>query len=160
MIRLLLPLVVILAIFWFLKTYSSAEAPLRRKMLARLAFGLVFAFVLFLTVTGRLHVIAAVITGLLPFAKKALPFLRYVPLLKRFVQKKSDQGSKTEEAIKATAGAMDESQALKILGLQQGATKDEIVDAHRKLMQKCHPDRGGNDFLAAQLNQAKDFLLG
>ncbi|UZE96693.1 DnaJ domain-containing protein [Alkalimarinus alittae] len=54
---------------------------------------------------------------------------------------------------------MDESQALQILGLTEGATKKEILDAHRKLMQKLHPDRGGSNFLAAQVNTAKDVLL-
>jgi hypothetical protein len=55
---------------------------------------------------------------------------------------------------------MDRREALNILGLTEDASREEIVAAHRSLIQKLHPDRGGNDYLAAKINQAKDFLLG
>ncbi|MCE2459252.1 MAG: hypothetical protein J4F38_00510 [Pseudomonadales bacterium] len=55
---------------------------------------------------------------------------------------------------------MDREQALAVLGLSTGASQEEIVDAHRRLMQKLHPDRGGSDYLAATLNLAKQVLLG
>ena len=57
------------------------------------------------------------------------------------------------------ASEMDEEQALAVLGLDAGASKEEVVAAHRRLMQRLHPDRGGTDYLAATLNLAKKALL-
>ena len=54
---------------------------------------------------------------------------------------------------------MSRDQALAVLGLAAGATSDEVVRAHRRLIQKLHPDRGGSTYLASTLNEAKRVLL-
>ena len=51
-------------------------------------------------------------------------------------------------------------EALAVLGLSEGATADEIRAAHRRLIQRMHPDVGGTADLAARINRAKDVLLG
>jgi len=55
---------------------------------------------------------------------------------------------------------MTRQEAFSVLGLAEGASPDEIRAAHRRLIQRVHPDVGGSTDLAARINRAKDVLLG
>lgn len=56
--------------------------------------------------------------------------------------------------------SMTRDEAYQVLGLEPGASREEIHQAWRRLMKGVHPDSGGSAFLAARINAAKDVLLG
>ena len=57
------------------------------------------------------------------------------------------------------SGAMSRAEALKVLGLEEGASEEQIRAAHKRLILQTHPDKGGTTYLAAKINEAKDVLL-
>ncbi len=62
-------------------------------------------------------------------------------------------------AVAPRPGAMTEDEAYEVLGLQKGATRDDVMRSHRSLIKKLHPDQGGSTDLAARVNEAKDVLM-
>ena len=75
-------------------------------------------------------------------------------------------GARTRRGPYARGGAAKPGPALSarearaVLGIGEGAGPDEIRAAHARLMARIHPDQGGTHGLAAQVNAARDVLLG
>jgi len=155
-IVIILAVIAVALLMWF--KIKKAKAEEKKKLVVWTVISIVIAVLGILAITGKLNVITALIGGLIALIPKAMHLLRYLPLINRFRQQASQKsGQKQASTNKA---AMSKEQACEILGIKLGCSKDEIIIAHRRMMQKVHPDRGGSDFLAAQINQAKDTLLG
>lgn len=67
----------------------------------------------------------------------------------------SDGGASSQ-----SQGRMDRAEALAMLGLDEGASADQVREAYKNLIAKLHPDKGGTNRLAQLLNEARDLLLG
>ncbi len=73
--------------------------------------------------------------------------------------REAEEGQAQPGRAAGASGAMSRREALETLGLEEGASAEDIVRAHRTLMKKLHPDHGGSTGLAARVNQATDVLL-
>ncbi|MDG1886485.1 MAG: hypothetical protein P8J85_04730 [Alphaproteobacteria bacterium] len=91
-----------------------------------------------------------------------------IQLLERFLDKYFDENwretsqsssGRYENNNDYSSDSISRAQALKILGLVEPVTDEQIKEAHRRLILANHPDRGGSTFLATQINKAKDVLL-
>ena len=151
--RLFLALVAVVGIMWYLSWYHRADRQRRNKSLIRIA----------LWGTAALIVILAITKGsvLMAMFGAALPWLNRLIVVKRLWDGfgRGRAGGSHTRPPPGPSVSMDVAEALEILGLEPGASEEEIIDAHRRLMQKIHPDRGGSDYLAGQINLAKDTLL-
>ena len=79
-------------------------------------------------------------------------------LQRQLTQKSRPAGSQTRPPA-TTSTHMSVSRAAELLGVPTNAARSDIVKAHRRLMQKVHPDKGGSPALARDLNEAKLVLL-
>lgn len=124
----------------------SAEA---RHDLALWGFWVIMAgLVIFLTLSGRLPWQAAAALGVLSMLQWLYSSWRV-----RHPRKVAETDPDPTQA------PMSRVEALETLGLKNGANRTQIIEAHRRLMLRNHPDRGGSDALAARINRAKDVLL-
>lgn len=54
---------------------------------------------------------------------------------------------------------LSEDEAREVLGVGPYASRDDVINAHHRLMKQLHPDRGGSSYFAARINRARDVLL-
>ena len=82
-----------------------------------------------------------------------------VVILLRAFRSASPHASQTPN--RAPHPRMTRAEALEVLGLKEGASREEMQAAYKNLIRKVHPDApGGSGYLASKLNQAKQALLG
>lgn len=67
--------------------------------------------------------------------------------------------ARVRSARASASDPMSVAQAAAILGIPPGSDPASVRRAHRRLIAANHPDRGGSDFLAQQINQARDVLM-
>ena len=80
-------------------------------------------------------------------------------ILEAYLDRRLGADWQTRPPPAGTSTSIGRAEALAILGLAEGATAEEIRAAHRRLIQRVHPDVGGSADLAARINRAKDILL-
>ena len=155
---LLIAIIGVALLLWYkIKLAKPAE---KKKLVFWSILGILAAVLLLLAMTGHLNVITAAIAGLFALAPRAIQYARYIPFIKQTLNQNKTQNQQSQhQSGGSSSQQMDKAQAYQVLGLQPGCSREDILLAHKRMMQKMHPDRGGSDFLAAQINQAKDILL-
>ncbi len=148
--KLFLALVALVGVMWFLAWYRRADKGQRNRSLISILLYGIATTLLVLVLTGRISWLFALFSAAVPWINRAL-------IAKRLWHQFSPRQPNNKTVPPSTA--MTREQAYKILNLDPNANRQDIIDAHRKLIRKVHPDRGGSDYLSAQINQAKDVLL-
>ena len=151
--KLFLALVALVGVMWFLAWYQRADKGKRNRSLISILLYGIAAALLVLVLTGRISWLFALFSVAIPWINRAL-------MAKQIWHQFSRNRHTNRGENRARPSAkMTREQAYEILNIPTNAKRQDIIDAHRRLIQKVHPDRGGSDFLTAQINQAKDTLL-
>ena len=156
MIRPLLVVLAVIGLVYLIRYIRKQPREKRPRLIVKYGLYLLAIILIGLVILGKVHWIAAGIAALLPAIQKLL-FLafRFLPFLNQWKKATAQHSSPSKEA----GTKMTVEHAMDIFGFKTIESVEQITKRHKELMQKNHPDRGGSDYLAAQINQAKDILV-
>ncbi|HCT99870.1 MAG TPA: molecular chaperone DnaJ [Methylococcaceae bacterium] len=157
----------LIAFFIVQALLKTPAATLKRygKILLISILGMFFSYLL---ATGRLNwffaFVIMTVTFLIRLLPAALHIMPHWPSMQKYwMQWKNSRfewkGQQERTYHAPSSNTMSREEAYDVLGLTPQASSSDIISAHRKLMQKLHPDRGGSAYLAAKINLAKKTLL-
>jgi hypothetical protein len=161
-LRILLIAFVAVAALYLLKKFKRLDGSAKRKVWIESLF-LVGAVVAVLVLARfGMQWIGLLIAGAWALVRSIAPHaMRLRPLFQRTRAQQRHQQREQAPSNKAKPNElMSRDEAFRVLGVEEGASREAILVAYRNLIRKVHPDSpGGSNYLAAKLNQAKDVLL-
>ena len=161
--RTLIIILAVLALFYLLSRGSTKGWVAENKW--KVIGGTVAIGILLLVVTGQLPALAALAAPIAAFGRRLWSMrglLSMFPQIRQILGLGAAAGAGAAHANQQRPSPdepMNVKRAAEILGVDEEAGPSEIRAAHKKLMGKMHPDKDGTDYLAALINEARDFLI-
>lgn len=161
--RLILLVALFVAYFYCRNRLANTAKDQRKPLILRWTLWAAIAAVVFMAATGRLHWVGGLIALCVPFVRQLGIWLAQRYFSQRLQSSGTDSTDSSNNTpppeAKLDPNILSRQDAIKLLNLEEGFSQQDLTQAHRRMMQKNHPDQGGSDYLAALINRAKEVLL-
>jgi hypothetical protein len=157
---LFLGIVIFLTVYGFLWLMANVESKAFSTFFRFSTIGISILAIIVLFFVGRYLLslpFFALILGALK--KKVFNIFNIVYLFKLLSSAKKQGPSFYQKSQGSNSSGINKEEAFQVLGVKPGCNKDDIIKAHKDLIQSLHPDKSGNHYLASKINNARDILL-